>query len=251
MHLLAVTPGQISDGEEAVDLGQSPGDILILTTADSELTCFARAASACAAAGVTVRLANLLQLRHPYSIDLYLDKVIAHARFVAVVLLGGRSYWPYGIDRIAEMARERGIVFAALSGDAEDDPDLSRASTLPRESRRLMQACLRHGGVGNAALFLQAAMHLIGRRDAHARMPEALSDVGLHAPTDCAPTLEDIRKTWDPDKPTALFIFYRALTAAGTLEAVDAMIAALEARGLNVLPVYVRGLREAKVIDWL
>lgn len=251
MHLLAVTPGQISDGEEAVDLGQSPGDILILTTADSELTCFARAASQCAAAGVTVRLANLLQLRHPYSVDLYLDQVIAHARFVAVVLLGGRSYWPYGIDRIAEMARERGIVFAALSGDAEDDPDLSRASTLPRESRRLLQACLRHGGVGNAALFLQEAMHLIGKSDAPGRAPEALSDVGLHPPAGCAPTLEDIRNTWGAGKPTALFIFYRALTAAGTLEAVDAMIAALEALGLNVLPVYVRGLREAKVIDWL
>lgn len=70
MHLLSATPGTISNGEEAIDLDQSPGDIVILTVADSELACFAKAAARltdedpmCGAP--SVRLANLLQLRHP------------------------------------------------------------------------------------------------------------------------------------------------------------------------------------------
>ena len=41
MHLLATTPGQITDGSEAVDLGQSAADIVVLSAADTELACLA------------------------------------------------------------------------------------------------------------------------------------------------------------------------------------------------------------------
>ena len=34
MHLLLAEPGRI-DGAEAVDLGQSPGDVVVLTAADT------------------------------------------------------------------------------------------------------------------------------------------------------------------------------------------------------------------------
>ncbi|WP_455429134.1 hypothetical protein [Fodinicurvata halophila] len=37
MHLLAAQPGRVSDGSEAVDLGQTPGDIVFLSAADTEL----------------------------------------------------------------------------------------------------------------------------------------------------------------------------------------------------------------------
>ncbi len=40
MHLLAATPGSITDGSEAVDLGQTPGDVVLLSAADTELSCF-------------------------------------------------------------------------------------------------------------------------------------------------------------------------------------------------------------------
>ena len=46
MHLLAAQPGAIADGSEAVDLGQSPGDIVVLSAADSELACLAGALDA-------------------------------------------------------------------------------------------------------------------------------------------------------------------------------------------------------------
>lgn len=34
MHLLAAQPGMVTDGSEAVDLGQQPGDVVILSAAD-------------------------------------------------------------------------------------------------------------------------------------------------------------------------------------------------------------------------
>ena len=43
MHLLVTQPGQISDGDEAVDLGQTPGDIVFLSAASSDLSSLAEA----------------------------------------------------------------------------------------------------------------------------------------------------------------------------------------------------------------
>ena len=37
MHLLKAQPGVVAGGSEAVDLGQTPGDIVVLSAADTEL----------------------------------------------------------------------------------------------------------------------------------------------------------------------------------------------------------------------
>ncbi|HEX7858292.1 MAG TPA: cobaltochelatase subunit CobN [Sphingobium sp.] len=251
MHLLTATPGTVSNGDEAIDLGQSPGDIVILTVADSELACFARAAEILGDGGPSVRLANLLQLRHPYSVDLYLEKVIGHAKFVCVVLLGGKSYWPYGIDEIANLAREKGIAFAATADGREEDPELTRASTLPPETCARLRDYLRQGGIANATAFLKTAMRIIGADAGEPDAPVPVADAGLYLPGVERPVLDQLRRRWVAGRPIALFLFYRALLIAGTLDAVNAIIAGLETEGLNVLPVHVRALREPFAIDTL
>ncbi len=62
MHLLAATPGGVSDGSEAIDLGQSAGDIVVLSAADSELSGLADAYGEMPAGVASLRLANLLNL---------------------------------------------------------------------------------------------------------------------------------------------------------------------------------------------
>ena len=109
MHLLAAKPGSISDGSAALDLGQAPGDIVFLSSADTELACLAAAQDRLGPDVPSLRLANLLQLGHNLSVDLYLDKVVRHARLVILRLLGGARYWPYGIEQLAALCRESGI----------------------------------------------------------------------------------------------------------------------------------------------
>ncbi|WP_313801316.1 cobaltochelatase subunit CobN [Sphingobium sp.] len=251
MHLLTATPGTVSNGDEAIDLGQSPGDIVVLTVADSELACFASAAAALGEAAPKIRLANLLQLKHPYSVDLYVEKVIAHAKFVCVILLGGKSYWPYGIDEIANIAREKGIAFAAIADGREDDPDLRAASTLSPESCDRLRDYLRQGGIPNATAFLKTAARLAGFDAGAPEDPVPVADAGLYLPGIDRPTLDQVKTRWTTGRPIALFVFYRALLIAGTLDAVDAMVAGLEAAGLNVLPVHARSLREPFARDYL
>lgn len=43
MHLLATLPGTIDDGSTAVDLAQTPSDIVVLSSADTELAMLAAA----------------------------------------------------------------------------------------------------------------------------------------------------------------------------------------------------------------
>ena len=60
MHLLAAQPGQIVDGSEAVDLGQSPGEIVFISAADTELACLADLRAGMDDEFPTLRLANLM-----------------------------------------------------------------------------------------------------------------------------------------------------------------------------------------------
>ena len=251
MHLLAATPGTISNGDEAIDLDQSPGEIVFLTVADSELACFAKAAATLGDDAPYIRLANLLQLKHPYSVDLYVEKVVSHARFISVVLLGGKAYWPYGVDEIARVAREKGIAFAAIADGREADPTLDAASTVSQEVRERLREYLRQGGVANAASFLRHAARLIGCDIGTPDDPVPIADAGLYLAGMDRPTLDDVRAHWIDGQPVALLCFYRALMMAGTLDAVDALVTALRERGLNVVAVHVRALREPFAIDWL
>ena len=126
MHLLTTSSTGLDEIVEAVDLRQPPGDIAILSFADSDLAGLAAAWQAERENLPSVRLAHLRDLRHPMSVDLWIDRVGAHAKVIMVRLLGGLDWWKYGIDRLAALARERGIALAVLPGEDRDDTAPSR-----------------------------------------------------------------------------------------------------------------------------
>ncbi len=243
MHLLAAQPGVVSDGSEAIDLGQTPGDVVVLSAADTELACLAAARAGLGDDFPSLRLANLLQLAHNMSVDVYVDAVVSGARLVVVRLLGGVGYWPYGVERIAETCRANGIALAMLPGDDQPDAELARISTLqPEACHRLWQYAV-HGGAANARNLLAYAATLIGG-DAEWREPAPLLRAGLHWPGMADPDLKTLRAHWVEDAPVAALVFYRALVQAGDMAPIDAMIGALADAGLNPLPVYLHSLKE-------
>ena len=244
MHLLAARPGTIDDGTEAVDLGQSPGDMVFLSAADTELALLAAARDKLAGDGFpSLRLASLLHLGHNMSVDLYVDGVIGHARLVIVRLLGGRGYWPYGVEQVVAVCREKGIALALLPGDDSADPELTGLSTLSTEAcHRLWQYCV-HGGGDNAVEFLNYSASLIGA-EADWREPRPLLRAGLYWPGLDRPDRDAVHAHWSPSATVAALVFYRALVQAANLDAVDAMVEGLAAEGLNPLPIYVTSLKD-------
>ena len=75
MHLLQTDAATLDDIAEPVDLGQTPGDIVVLSFVDSDLSGLAAAYATECNALPSVRLAHLRDLRHPMSIDLWIDSV--------------------------------------------------------------------------------------------------------------------------------------------------------------------------------
>jgi len=243
MHLLQAQPGGVADGSEPVDLGQSPGDIVVLSAADTELANLAAARGALGDGFPALRLANLMQLSHNLSVDLYCESVIEGTRLVVVRLLGGAGYWPYGVEQIGATCRARGIPLALLPGDEQPDAALAAACTVPGEAcHRLWQYCV-HGGPDNARDFLRYAASLIGH-DSDWAEPRPLLRAGVYRPGRGAAPLEALRADWQAGAPVAAVVFYRALLQAGNLAPVDALAAALARAGLNPLPIYVGSLKE-------
>ena len=244
MHLLATQPGEIDDGTPAVDLEQSPGDIVILSAADSEIAGLAAAHAwhrAEVASFPTLRLANVMQLGHNLSVDLYAESVIAEAKLVIVRLLGGRGYWEYGVEQITALCRRRNIALAWLPGDDQPDADLTGHATLPGdETHRLWQYCV-HGGPGNYRALVAYAASLCGH-DTDWQEPTPLLRAGPYWPDAEPESITDL--PWTDGRPAAALVFYRALMQAANTSVIDAITAALDRAGFNVLPLYVTSLRD-------
>jgi len=189
MHLLTTTATSLDEIVEAVDLGQTPGDIVVLSFADSDLTGLADAWAAERAALPSVRLAHLRDLRHPMSVDLWIERVAVHARVVVVRLLGGLDWWKYGIERLSALARERGVGLAVLPGEDRDDPRLAAASTLPAQELDVLLRYFREGGRENLRALLRRLARYAGS-DLAAREPEPVPRFAGYLPGEGAVDLD-------------------------------------------------------------
>src|ERR1041384_484623 len=191
MHLLATSSTSLDDIVEPVDLRQEPGDIAILSFADSDLAGLAAAWNAERAALPSLRLVQLRDLKHPMSVDLWIDRVALHAKVIVVRLLGGLDWWRYGADRLSALARERGIALAMLPGEDRDDPRLAGCSTLPAGELAALLSYFREGGLGNLrALLRRLARHAGASLDC--AEPQPLPRCGGYTPAGQAIDLEQM-----------------------------------------------------------
>ncbi len=239
MHLLLAQKGTIADGEEAIDLGQSPADVVFLSAADTELASFASARTALGECAPGLRLANLLRLRHPMSVDTYVERTVRHSKLVVVRLLGGESYWPYGLEALHAAAVNHGVRLAVLPGDDKPDPGLERFSTIAAEDVHALWRYLVEGGAENAASFLEYCNALLGR-GAKPGDAAPLLKAGLFGRPEGGVALAKSAG----EKPVAAVVFYRALVQSGQTAPVTALCDALADEGLAALPVYVSSLKD-------
>ena len=247
MHLLTTTPGAIADGSTAVDLAQSQGDIVLLSSADTEIALLASAQKRRRAQdprAPRLRLAPIPRLGHNFSVDLYMATV-ARARLVIARLLGGSAYWPYGVERLVETCRGDGIPLALVSGDDKPDPELAQLSTLEPEPVHRLWRYLAEGGPANAENLLRYAGSLIGYEQQWAE-PAPLLRAGLYWPDRALPSLDEIAVLWRGSGGIVPVIFYRALVQSENTAPVDALVRALSARRLRPLPLFVHSLKDGE-----
>src|SRR6516225_7248411 len=250
MHLLATASASIDDLVEAVDLRQSPGDIVILSFADSDLSGLAAAWAAQRDVLPTVRLANLRDLRHPLSVDLWLDTVGRHAKVVVVRLLGGLDWWRYGVERLSSLARENSIALAVLPGEDRDDPRLAEASTLSAHELDTLLRFFREGGGENlGALLRRLAQHSGARLEAPE--PRPVPRTAGYIPGEGAVDLDRLVSFCQRGRPCVPIIFYRAMLLAADTAPIDALCRALAERGFEPAPLVVSSLKDRAAAEFV
>ncbi|ATE59274.1 cobaltochelatase subunit CobN [Thauera sinica] len=249
MHLLAAQPGGFVEDDSVVTrIAQEPADIVILSAADTTLALLA-AACPDAADYPSVRLANLLHLRQPASVDLYVDDVLQHARVVIIDHLGGESYWPYGTERVGEVCRARGIALAMFSGDTGEDLNLLMKGTVEIELARALWRYLREGGPANARNFYRfLGAHFFGL-PGEPEPPRPLPGVAVFHPRHDLGTVAAWRADWLADAPCVLLLFYRAHLQAGNTAVFAHLCDVLLAKGMNPLPLALTSLKDTLCVD--
>src|SRR5450830_430059 len=165
------------------------------------------------------------------------------ARVVIVRVLGRPGAVP-GFAELVETARRQGLHLIVVSGTGEPDPELAALSTVAPGVAQMTLAYFQAGGSANLAQLLRyLSDHLL--LTGHGFEPaQPLPEHGIHHP-DLAPdaTASDWLALRDPSRPSAGIVFYRAHWMSGNTAFVDALLAALETRGMNVLPIFTSSLR--------
>ncbi|SFG37556.1 cobaltochelatase subunit CobN [Methylobacterium gossipiicola] len=201
----------------------------------------------------TLRLAKLAKLRHPMSVDLYVDGVIARSKIVVIRCLGGLDYWRYGIERAAAAARAGGVTLVVLPGDDRPDPRLDAFSTAPALAP-VLDAYFRAGGAENLR-------RMLGRLAAEIGFPVAVEEPqalprGFVCCPGCGPIDRDRaaaagRPLWAGAAPLALVVVYRSAILSGDTAPLAALGDALQARGFRVTMVAVSSLKDPAALGVL
>ena len=233
MHIIFREARGLEDTEVATDLGQSPAPLVVLSFSDSDLGAFAAGWQGARDDLPALRLANLAALKHPLSVDTYIEQTLSGAKGVLVRLIGGVSYWSYGLTQLHDLARRQGIALAVLPADGRQDPALDALSTLPHATlRRLATLCDAGGAVAARAALAQLAL-AAGLYAAPVPGLKSVPESGWYLPGTgvvAAPPAGDA--------PLAVVSFYRAYLTSGDTAPIDAFIAALTARGLRAAGLF-------------
>jgi cobaltochelatase CobN len=224
------------------DLGLAPADLVVLSFSDSDLA-IAVAAFRSLPAGnrPSLSVANLSKLRHPMSVDLFAEATLKGSKAVLVRLLGGLDYWRYGGEQLSRRCRELGIALAIVPGDGRPDMRLAALSTVSGGDLAALETLLDAGGVDNMRLALSALLErAAGSRSA---IPDARTIPGFGLYRESAK---------QPGRlGSAAVIFYRPHLLAGDIASIDALIDALDNRGLPATAVYVPSLKAPNAAEWL
>ena len=237
MHVVYRESHGLEETETPFDLGQTPADLVVMSFSDSDLGAFAAGWQRGQASLPSLRLANLVALRHPLSVDTYVEKTLSGAKGILIRLIGGESYWPYGLMQVQDLARRRGIALAVLPADGRVDARLDELSTLPVSTlRRLSSLCDAGGAVAAEAALAQLAL-AAGLYAGPVMGEKTVPDCGWYDPARGVVAGPDGVGSFVP------VVFYRSYLTSADLGPVDGLIAALQARGFNAVGLFAPSLK--------
>src|SRR6476661_1481529 len=206
MHKIAATQGGWNpQAEGVIFIQQTPAPIVFISAADTDIQTLAAAASKMPAKFPKVRAVNLLQLQQQLTIDTYAEEVLERAEVIILILLGGRSYWSYGLEILRETVQKTNASLIVMPGEDSPDPDLISHSNVSLSAVNKLWRYFTEGGVQNFVNALKFAADTCLKTAYNPPLPQTVSRVGIYEwgghPRPCLATLQP-----DSDPPKSPLI---------------------------------------------
>lgn len=249
MHRIATTPGGWDrDSEGVIFIEQTPASIVLLTAADTDIQTLAACLTHLPSQFPTIRVVNLLQLQQQLAIDTYADTILSQAKVIILRLLGGRSYWSYGLEVLKEITQQTGAFLFVIPGDDRPDPDAIAHSNLSLAKVNRLWRYLTEGGIENWLNALRFIADVCLGYTYNPSPPQIVPRVGIY-PLKAEGKRQKVKGIETISKIGILF--YRAHYLAGNTLPIDAICQALYERNLEPIPVFVSSLRDRDVQEEL
>ena len=251
MHIVFRESHGLEETETPTDLGQSPADLVVLSFSDSDLGAFAAGwhrGGGPEGRMPTMRLANLTALKHPLSVDTYVEQTLQGAKGILIRLIGGVPYWSYGLQQVLALAQAKGIALAVLPADGREDTRLDEYSTLPVSTlRRLAHLCDTGGEVAAQAALAQMAL-ATGLYSGPVMGAKTLPECGAWCPDR---GVIPINTAFTSNAKRILVTFYRAYLTSVDTGPITALLRSLRARGFESIGLFAPSLKAPAAADWL
>ncbi len=251
MHVVFRESHGLEETETPTDLGQSPADLVVLSFSDSDLGAFAAGwhrGGGPEGRMPTMRLANLTALKHPLSVDTYVEQTLEGAKGILIRLIGGVPYWAYGLQQVLALALAKGIALAVLPADGREDTRLDDYSTLPVSTlRRLAHLCDTGGEVAAQAALAQMAL-AAGLYAGPVMGAKTIPECGAWCPDRGVIPAEN---ALSGDTKRIIVTFYRAYLTSADTAPIAALIRSLRARGFEAVGLFAPSLKAPNAADWL
>ena len=240
MHRLATIPGGWNPAAEGVIfVEQQPAPIVVITAADTDIQTLAASANQLPDGFAALRVVNLLQLQQQLTIDTYAEDVLSHAKVIIVRVIGGRSYWSYGLEVVEETAKQTGAKLIILPGDERPDPNLMSHSTVSLTEVNQVWKYFLEGGVDNYCNLLKFVSTYFLSQTYAFNPPQPVPRIGIYGGQ---------QKVAESIVHSGVgILFYRAHYLSGNTAVIDAMCDALIRRNLTPVPIFVSSLKEPDV----
>ncbi|TYQ26691.1 cobaltochelatase subunit CobN [Pseudanabaena sp. UWO311] len=268
MHRIAtISGGWNQSTDSVVFVDQQPAPIIIITAADTDIQTLAAATARLPEDFPQIRVVNVLQLQQQIAIDTYAEEVLASAKVIIVRLIGGQSYWSYGLEVVKETVANTGAILIVLPGDERPDPNLTSHSTTTLTLVNQAWQYFIEAGVENYHNLLKFIASEFLEFGSVYKTPQSVPRIGIYEvayPQSSVSILEldppqpplrkggeensfSFLKGIEGDLGLAVILFYRAHYLSGNTAAIAALCDALTECNLKPLPIYVSSLKEPDV----
>ena len=247
MHVVFREAQGLEETDVPMDLGQSPADLVVLSFSDSDLGAFSEGWKKEKEGLPSLRLANLVALKHPLSIDTYIEQTLEKAKGILIRLIGGVQYWEYGLNQVYNLAQEKDIALAVLPADGREDDRLDEFSTIPKSTLLRLKYLTDTGGSKAAAAALAQLAISAGLYAAPIIGDKALPDVGYWLPKDGV-----VSEFSSHNKYQLICItFYRSFLASEDMAAIRQLSAAFDFLGYQVVGIFAPTLKNPEYGSWI